>query len=124
MKSIVLSTAILIAAGSAAAAGPAKAIETVIGRVWADQNGMTLYTFDQDGNGKSNCYDQCARSWPPFTAPGDARAEGKWTIVERTDGGRMWAYDGRPLYTWTKDRKPGDVTGDGVGDIWRAAKAE
>jgi predicted lipoprotein with Yx(FWY)xxD motif len=25
-----------------------------------------------------------------------------------------WAYNGHPLYFWSKDTKPGDVTGDGV----------
>ncbi len=30
------------------------------------------------------------------------------------DGTKMWAYDGKPLYTWAKNAKPGDVTGDMV----------
>ena len=42
------------------------------------------------------------------------RPEGEWTIVERTDGTKMWAYEGKPLYTFIKDKKPGDVTGDGA----------
>ena len=92
--------------------------------MWTDDKGMTLYTFDHHGDGKSKCYDQCAKAWPPFAAAADATAEGKWTIVDRSDGTKMWAYDGNPLYTWTKDKKPGDVTGDGIGDVWRAAKAE
>jgi predicted lipoprotein with Yx(FWY)xxD motif len=36
----------------------------------------------------------------------------------------MWAYEGWPLYLWVKDTKPGDVTGDGVGGVWHAAKAD
>jgi len=36
----------------------------------------------------------------------------------------MWAYDGKPLYTWFKDKKPGDVTGDMVEGLWHIVKAE
>ncbi len=35
----------------------------------------------------------------------------------------MWAYDGKPLYTYAKDKKAGDMKGDGVGSVWHAAKA-
>jgi predicted lipoprotein with Yx(FWY)xxD motif len=26
-----------------------------------------------------------------------------------------------PLYLWAKDKKPGDTTGDGVGNVWHTA---
>ena len=35
---------------------------------------------------------------------------------------KMWAYNGWPLYTFIKDAKPGDVTGDGVGGVWHVVK--
>lgn len=41
----------------------------------------------------------------------------------RTDGTMQWAYEGKPLYLWTKDTKPGDVTGDGVGGVWHVIMA-
>jgi predicted lipoprotein with Yx(FWY)xxD motif len=123
MRRIAVALAAMLFVGSAAfAAGPAKTMDTNSGKVWTDDKGMTLYTFDQDGKGKSNCYDQCAKNWPPFAATADAKAEGDWTIIDRTDGTKMWAYGGKPLYTFAKDNKPGDVTGDGVGDVWRVAK--
>ena len=103
---------------------PAKTMDTSAGKVWADDKGMTLYSFDKDEKNKSNCYDACAKNWPPFTAAADAKAEGDWTIVNRTDGTKMWAYDGKPLYTFASDTKPGDVTGDGVGGVWHAAKSD
>ncbi|TIX38252.1 MAG: hypothetical protein E5V36_22130, partial [Mesorhizobium sp.] len=37
---------------------------------------------------------------------------------------RMWAYEGKPLYTFIKDKKAGDVTGEGVGGVWHIAKAD
>jgi predicted lipoprotein with Yx(FWY)xxD motif len=27
----------------------------------------------------------------------------------------------KPLYTWAKDAKAGDVTGDGVDQVWQVA---
>ena len=36
----------------------------------------------------------------------------------------QWAYDGKPLYLWIKDTKPGDMTGDGVNDVWHTAIEE
>lgn len=53
----------------------------------------------------------CAQMWPPFLAPTGAQAVGKWTIVERMDGRKQWAYDGWPIYTSVLDRRPGDVLG-------------
>jgi predicted lipoprotein with Yx(FWY)xxD motif len=106
------------------AAEPAKTMDTSLGKVLTDQKGMTLYAFDKDEKNKSNCYDQCAANWPPFAAAADAKAEGEWTIVDRTDGSKMWAYNGKPLYLWVKDKKPGDVTGDNVGDVWHVVKAD
>jgi predicted lipoprotein with Yx(FWY)xxD motif len=106
------------------AAEPAMVADTPNGKIYTDAKGMALYTFDKDEAGKSNCYDMCATNWPPFAAAADAKAEGEWTIVERTDGSKMWAYDGKPLYTFIKDTKPGEVMGDGANDVWHVAKPD
>ena len=87
-----------------------------------DHKGMTLYTFDKDTGGKSVCTGECAKHWPPFKAEAGAKAEGKWTVVQRDDGTMQWAYDGKPLYTFVKDKKAGDTTGDGMKDVWHVAK--
>jgi predicted lipoprotein with Yx(FWY)xxD motif len=51
-----------------------------------------------------------------------AAASSDWSIVTRDDGGK-WAYKGKPLYTWAKDAKPGDKTGDGfANNAWHTAK--
>ena len=92
--------------------------------VFADANGMTLYTWDKDQAGKSACAADCLKTWKPFTAAADAKDDGDWTVVTRDDGSKMWAYEGKPLYLWVKDGAPGDVTGDGVAGVWHAAKAE
>jgi predicted lipoprotein with Yx(FWY)xxD motif len=118
----------LCAAGAAAQAdedyGPLKVMETTAGKVLTDPNGMTLYTFDKDNAGESACYDTCAENWPPALAPADAQPVGDLTLVKRKDGSLQWADDGKPLYTFINDKKPGDVTGDGKNDVWHAVMEE
>ncbi len=99
-----------------------KAGQVAGGTILTDSEGKTLYIFDRDGTGKSNCNDQCAQNWPPLSAKPEAVPVGKYTVVKRDDGSGQWAYDGKPLYRWVKDQKPGDTTGDGVGGIWHTAK--
>ncbi|MEE1922205.1 hypothetical protein V0R50_01350 [Pseudomonas sp. 148P] len=92
------------------------------GGMLVDHAGMTLYTFDKDSGGKSMCNGDCATNWPPLAAKAGDKAEGKWTQIKRDDGSMQWAYDGKPLYTFVKDKKAGDMTGDGMKDVWHAAK--
>jgi predicted lipoprotein with Yx(FWY)xxD motif len=87
-----------------------------------DTKGMTLYVYDADAAGKSTCNGPCASSWPPLTADANAKVVGKYTIVTRDDGAKQWAYDGKPLYMWSRDKSPGDATGDGVGGKWHIAR--
>jgi len=93
--------------------------------VLVDEKGMTVYTFDQDtaNSGKSVCNDDCAKNWPPVTAPDGAKAGGDYTIIQRDDGSHQWAYKGQPLYTFVKDKKPGDRTGDNVKEAWHVVKS-
>jgi predicted lipoprotein with Yx(FWY)xxD motif len=104
--------------------GPLKVMETASGKVLTDPAGMTLYTFDKDKAGESACYDTCAEHWPPALAPADAQPVGDLTLVERKDGAMQWADDGKPLYTYVDDKKPGDVTGDGKNEVWHVVKEE
>ncbi len=103
---------------SAGAQEPAKAAAD---GTLVDAKGMTLYTFDKDAGGKSMCNGPCATNWPPLMASGDAKNMGDWTVVTRDDGSKQWAYKGKPVYTWVKDTKPGDKTGDGVNSVWHTA---
>ncbi|MGA2088660.1 MAG: hypothetical protein ABSG66_07055 [Stellaceae bacterium] len=100
---------------------PAMTGDSKLGKVLTDNKMMTLYTFDKDQPGKSNCNGTCADHWPPLMAPAGAMPMGAWSIVTRDDGTKQWAYKGKPLYGWVKDEKPGETTGDGVNDVWHAA---
>lgn len=102
---------------------PAKVEQTSLGPVWADEAGMTLYTFSKDAPDKSNCNGPCAANWPPFVAAPGAQGEGAWSVITRADGKMQWAYKGHPLYTWKKDQKPGDTTGNGfLHGAWHVAQ--
>ncbi len=122
MKKAILTIAFLAAGASFAAAADFQTLDTSIGKVLAGDNGMTLYTFRNDQAGTSNCYDKCAVAWPPYIAASDATAEGAYSLVTRKDGSMQWAKDGMPLYYWIKDKKTGDVTGEGVNGVWDAAR--
>ncbi|WP_376743516.1 hypothetical protein [Ensifer canadensis] len=107
---------------SAFAAEPAKMVDTKVGKVMTTDSGMTLYTFDKDTKGKSNCDADCLKIWPAFHAAAKSKAAGEWSLVKDTAGKEMWAYDGKPLYTYAEDKQAGDVKGDGVNGVWRRAK--
>ncbi len=127
LKNFVQTAIIALALGAAStamaqSAMPAKVAETSKGKALVDAKGMTLYVFDKDSTGKSACNGACATNWPPLMAASDAKASGDWSVVTRDDGAKQWAYKGKPLYTWAKDTKPGDVTGDGVNNnTWHIA---
>ena len=108
--------------GLALADAPGKVAETDKGKVLVDAKGMTLYTFGKDSSGKSASNGPCAANWPPLAVSADAKAEHDYSIVTRDDGTKQWAYKGMPLYSWVKDVKPGDTTGDGVNQVWHVAK--
>lgn len=95
---------------------------TSIGRVMTTPQGSTVYTFDEDQIGKSNCYGDCARHWPPVLAFDGAEPYGRMSLASRQDGQQQWAYDGKPLYTCAEDAMHGDVKGENAGNMWHAVK--
>jgi predicted lipoprotein with Yx(FWY)xxD motif len=94
----------------------------VSGGMLTNAKGMTLYTFDRDMEpGKSACYGQCSSNWPALVAAANAKAMGDWRLIARDNGSKQWAYKGKPLYTFNRNAKPGDMTGDGFGNVWHTA---
>jgi predicted lipoprotein with Yx(FWY)xxD motif len=96
--------------------------DSSIGSVMTTPQGMTVYSYDKDQPGASNCYGECASHWPPVTASSNAVPYGNMTIINRSDGRRQWAYNGMPLYTYVDDTSTGDVTGDKEGGVWHVVK--
>lgn len=86
------------------------------------RGGMSLYTHARDGRGRSQCEDVCAKTWPPLLAGDLAAPAGKnWTIINRKDGSKQWAFRGAPLYTYVNDAGIGHRKGEGKRD-WQLAR--
>jgi predicted lipoprotein with Yx(FWY)xxD motif len=79
------------------------------------KDGITVYTFDKDTPGKSVCKDTCAATWQPVTPD---MMSMRVTSITRDDGGKQAAVNGKPLYLFAGDHKPGDKTGNGVLGVW------
>jgi len=85
--------------------------------------GMTLYTYDPDPQGASTCTGDCAQNWMPFAPAAADTPFGDFTILARDDGGRQWAYKGKPVYLFKLDRVMGDAAGDKRDNAWHAVRA-
>jgi predicted lipoprotein with Yx(FWY)xxD motif len=96
---------------------------TRLGRVLTDQNGRTLYLFDEDERHRSHCFGGCAEVWPPALVRGRPRAGAgvaaeKLTTTRRGRSDRQLVYDGHPLYRLDADTRPGQIQGEGFGGSW------
>jgi len=120
--------------------------ETTLGATLVNASGMTLYMFASDTAGESTCVDDCATNWPPLllpapeegaasTAPADSAAAGEpelwvgdldpalFSVIEHPLG-QMLKVGELPLYLFAGDAAPGDVNGQGVGDVWFAVSPD
>jgi predicted lipoprotein with Yx(FWY)xxD motif len=93
------------------------------GWVFTNADAKPLYTTNDDlAAGKPTCISgPCAQKWRPFLASQLSRPVGDFSVVSRNDGVSQWAYKGRPLYTYTGDREPGDTVGNALEGKWRTA---
>lgn len=98
--------------------------DTAKGMYMTDEKGMTLYTYDKDAKGVSNCSGACLVKWPAY-GPGSTtmtNLPADVTEITRTDGTKQYAWKGMPLYYFAQDTKAGDVLGDGVLGVWHIVK--
>ena len=92
----------------------------------AASNNHTVYTFDSDTPGVSNCNGGCATTWPPLTVAsgttptGGPGVSGQLGTITRSDGSLQVTYKGLPLYFFHSDSKAGDTKGNYTG--WRLVK--
>jgi predicted lipoprotein with Yx(FWY)xxD motif len=112
-----------------AAAAPvllAQSVGTVGTIIVAASNMHTVYTFDSDSPGASNCNGGCAAIWPPMsiasgtTPTGGPGVTGQLGTITRGDGSMQVTYKGLPLYFFHSDSKPGDTKGNYTG--WSLVK--
>lgn len=116
-----------------AAAPKANLVAAEIGTMGmglTNEDGMTLYMFDKDSTSPptSNCYDTCAKNWPPLLAQGkeltfvgvDEKLIG---TVTRKDGTKQVTVNKWPVYLYAKDTAPGDASGQGMNGTWHVLGA-
>ncbi len=117
-----------------APAGTANAVQLrvtsnpAVGQFVSDGSDRSLYRFDKDtaAPSVSNCSGQCAVNWPPLTVTSDqvlyaAGVDPQLVgFIERADGSCQITIGGWPMYYFSKDTKPGDLLGQGVGGTWFA----
>ncbi|CAN7341145.1 hypothetical protein LJR153_001976 [Paenibacillus sp. LjRoot153] len=104
------------------AAGIAVGTKADLGNYLTDALGMSLYYYDKDTKGVSNCAGKCLEKWPLYyadhiAAPTGMNSADFGTII-RADGKKQTTYKGFPLYYWVDDKKMGDTTGQNVGNVW------
>ena len=96
-----------------------------VGKFLTDAKGMTLYIFKKDSPGKSACAGPCVEKWPLYfrekVAVPDGVMAGDFGTITREDGKRQTTYKGWPLYYFAGDKAPGDVLGQGIGNVWFVA---
>ena len=100
-----------------------KTTDDELGEILMNQ-GFTLYYFENDEPGKSNCNGGCATAWPPLlvddggTAKLDNGIAGTLGTITRDDGTTQVTYNDLPLYFYAPDTFPGDTKGQGFNDVW------
>jgi predicted lipoprotein with Yx(FWY)xxD motif len=114
-----------MSASKAPAASPDAATATgKLGQIIVDGKGMTAYVWDKDtaNSGVSACTGPCATLWPAITAtsatPTVTGITGTVAEITGVNGGKQITINGLPIYTFTKDAKPGDTNGQDVLNIW------
>ncbi|MFH8798608.1 SCO0930 family lipoprotein [Streptomyces sp. NPDC017936] len=98
-----------------------------LGEIVVDKNGMTVYRFLKDKawpEPVSNCNDACLEKWPVVApvATNDTEGVQKKGLMSftRSDGTKQMTVNCSPIYTFSGDKAPGDINGQGVGGQWYA----
>jgi predicted lipoprotein with Yx(FWY)xxD motif len=111
-----------------AEAGEGTVIElgdSEFGSMLFDSNRQAIYIFENDPEGETVCYDDCAAAWPPVFTEGEPKAgdgvkQSLLGTVERRDGKTQVTYAGKPLYFYANE-EPGEVKCHNVnlnGGLW------
>jgi predicted lipoprotein with Yx(FWY)xxD motif len=127
LGALVVMAALGAAAGSMASSGTARTASvslraTKLGKVLVAPNGHSLYLFRKDTSGKSSCSGTCATYWPPLLVHGKpiAGAGVKASLLgttKRSNGSLQVTYAKHPLYTFSLDKKAGQMNGQGSSNF-------
>jgi predicted lipoprotein with Yx(FWY)xxD motif len=112
---------------TAAAAVDLKTATSSAGNIVVDSKGMSVYFFTKDvkDSGTSACTAACLTAWPPLTTtsatPKVEGVTGKVGTITTPEGAKQVTLNGLPLYYYAQDKKPGDILGQGVNNVWYLA---
>ncbi|MCO4250257.1 COG4315 family predicted lipoprotein [Pseudarthrobacter raffinosi] len=112
---------------TAAAAVDLKTASSSAGNIVVDAAGISVYFFTKDvkDSGTSACTGACLTAWPPLLTtaakPAAEGVAGTLGTITTPDGAKQVTLNGLPLYYFAQDKKPGDVLGQGVNDVWYLA---
>ena len=110
------------AAAAEDAAAPVGVGTTSAGDVLVDADGLSLYGFTDDVDGQPTCEGACADAWPPVIVDSAELPAGLdpeiFSTVQRPDGTFQLVAGVWPLYLFAGDAAPGDINGQGSGDVW------
>ena len=100
----------------------AMATDDGLGGILVDGSGRTLYIYDRDTEGVSNCSGGCLGAWPPLLTEYPPVAVGDVTAavgsITRSDGTVQVTVNGFPAYYWQSDVAAGDTLGHARGGVW------
>jgi predicted lipoprotein with Yx(FWY)xxD motif len=108
-----------------------RLVDSQFGDIVGDGRGQAFYVFDRERSGRSECYGDCARAWPPVLTRGRPTA-GKGVrsrllaTTRRRGGKRQVTYRGQPLYYYVDD-SPGNVLCHDVrefGGLWLVIRGD
>jgi predicted lipoprotein with Yx(FWY)xxD motif len=114
-----------LAAGAQVTIGTGSS--ATLGTYLTGAGGMTIYIRTADPAGGSSCTGGCASAWPPLTVEAGEQplagsdVTGTLATFARSDGSLQVTNNGRALYYYAADTKPGDTSGQGVGGVWFVA---
>jgi predicted lipoprotein with Yx(FWY)xxD motif len=110
------------AASAGTSVAEIDAEDSSLGKILVDDQGMTIYFFTPDQQGKSTCTGDCLANWPAVPAGTTPEAGGNVTAklgtFTRDDGTSQLTVNGFPAYYFAGDTKAGDTNGQGLFDKW------
>jgi predicted lipoprotein with Yx(FWY)xxD motif len=105
-----------------------------VGTALTGPDGKTLYFAEAEADGTIVCQDACLSFWTPLTVSAGTTptagpgVTGTLATLSRPDGKVQVTLDGKPLYGFAEDGRPGEAKGNGFTDtfsgtelVWRAA---
>lgn len=106
---------------------------TKLGSILVNGRGYTLYAFTPDTPRHDACEAryECLALWPAVVTRGPVQLgrglrRSLLTTIRLRSGQRQLVYGGHPLYTYVKDRRPGEVDNVNIyqfGGYWPAVDA-